>query len=153
MQPPISRRAALLIISGMFGIFIGLSLFTFTYAEGHSYLSDDPNACINCHIMRDQFDGWTRSSHRNVATCNDCHTPHQLPNKYIIKGINGWNHSVAFTLGNYPDNIQIRDFNADVVQANCVECHQIMVSQIHTIAPHDEEVRCAACHANVGHGH
>lgn len=28
--------------------------------------------------MNEQFDGWMRSSHRSVATCNDCHAPHDL---------------------------------------------------------------------------
>ena len=86
-----------------------------------------------------------------MATCNGCHTPHSFPQKYIIKGINGWNHSLAFTTGNYPDPIRIRGFNADVVQANCVDCHQSLVSQIHSSKP-DEERSCIACHGNVGHG-
>jgi nitrate/TMAO reductase-like tetraheme cytochrome c subunit len=28
--------------------------------------------------MREQFDGWLRASHRAVAVCNDCHTPHDV---------------------------------------------------------------------------
>lgn len=133
------------------GMFIGLGTFTFDYAEGLAYFSDDPEACLNCHVMRPQFEGWNHSSHKNVATCNGCHTPHSFPQKYIIKGINGWNHSLAFTTGNYPDPIRIRGFNADVVQANCVECHSTLVSQIHSSAP-KEERSCIACHGNVGHG-
>ena len=133
------------------GLFVGLGPFTFNYAEGLAYFSDDPEACLNCHVMRPQFEGWNHSSHKNVATCNTCHTPHSFPQKYIIKGINGWNHSFAFTTGNYPDPIRIRGFNADVVQANCVDCHRTLVSQIHSSAP-GEERSCIACHGNVGHG-
>lgn len=133
------------------GLFIGLGTFTFNYAEGLAYFSDDPEACLNCHVMRPQFEGWNHSSHKNVATCNTCHTPHSFPQKYIIKGINGWNHSFAFTTGNYPDPIRIRGFNADVVQANCVDCHRTLVSQIHSSVP-GEERSCIACHGNVGHG-
>lgn len=92
----------------MAGVALGLGLFTFGYAEGLSYFSSDPQACINCHAMQDQWDGWNHSSHRNVATCNDCHTPHRFPDKWIVKGINGWNHSLAFTTGDYPDPIRIR---------------------------------------------
>jgi cytochrome c nitrite reductase small subunit len=44
-------------ILGLFGVAFGLGLFTFFYAEGFSYFSNDPAACINCHIMRDQFEG------------------------------------------------------------------------------------------------
>ena len=42
-------------IAVTFGVLIGLSAFTFVYAEGFSYFSNDPNACMNCHIMREQF--------------------------------------------------------------------------------------------------
>jgi len=145
-----AKRFWIFSITGMIGILAGLGLYTFSYAEGLSYLSDDPNACINCHVMRDQFEGWNHSSHKEVAACNDCHTPHTFPQKYIIKGGNGWNHSVAFTLGTYPDNIQIRDFNADVVQDNCVYCHKELVSQIYT-SPSGEVAECVACHRDVGH--
>ncbi len=132
------------------GIFIGLSVFTFDFAEGLSYFSEDPRACINCHVMREQFDRWNRSSHQAVATCNDCHTPHAFPDKWIVKGINGWNHSVAFTTGNFPNTIRIREFNARIAEENCVECHQTMVSNVHPAAG-NAALSCFACHGNVGH--
>jgi cytochrome c nitrite reductase small subunit len=56
------------------GIFFGVGGYTFHYAERLWYLSNDPRARVNCHIMRDQHDGWAHSSHHAVATCNDCHT-------------------------------------------------------------------------------
>ena len=43
-------------------------------------------ACANCHVMREQFEGWQRSSHRGVAVCNDCHAPHDLIGKYADQG-------------------------------------------------------------------
>lgn len=133
------------------GVLFGLGMFTFVYAEGPSYLSDDPQTCMNCHIMRDQFESWNHSSHKAVATCNDCHTPHHPVGKWLVKALNGFNHSWAFTTGAFPEPIRIKSFNADVVQANCVECHGGMVSQIITSAPHDEELRCVTCHSDVGH--
>ena len=135
---------------GLFGVAFGLGLFTFFYARGFSYLSDDPVACVNCHIMRDQFEGWSHSSHREVATCNDCHTPHRFPDKWVIKGVNGWNHSVAFTTDNFPEPIRIRGFNARIAQENCVDCHATTVAQMHLfVSP--EELNCVDCHGNVGH--
>src|SRR4051812_1724115 len=56
------------------GAAAGLGTYTFAYAKGASYLTDDPVACANCHVII----GWTRSSHRSVATCNDCHTQFYL---------------------------------------------------------------------------
>jgi cytochrome c nitrite reductase small subunit len=134
----------------LFGIAFGLGLFTFFYAKGFSYLSNDPAACVNCHIMREQFEGWSHSSHKEVATCNDCHTPHRFPDKWVIKGVNGWNHSVAFTTGNFPEPIMIRGFNARIAQENCVECHATTVAEMHLyVSP--QELHCVSCHGNVGH--
>ena len=134
------------------GVLVGLSVFTFVYAQGGSYLSDAPAACKNCHIMREQFDAWNRSSHTGVATCNDCHTPHtSFVAKWAVKGLNGFNHSLAFTTGAFPEPIRIKALNAAVAQANCVSCHETMVSQIHGAAP-GEERSCVSCHSNPGHG-
>lgn len=146
-----TKQWLVIAITVAIGVLGGLGLFTFNYAEGGSYFSNDPNACVNCHVMREQFDSWNHSSHKEVAVCNDCHTPHDPIRKYAVKGINGWNHSLAFTLGDYPSNIQIREFNADVVQENCVDCHEALVSQIVTDAAHDDSLDCVACHGNVGH--
>lgn len=140
-----------LLLATLLGVVCGLSVFTFNYAEGASYFSNDPRACVNCHVMEDQYDGWNRSSHKAVATCNDCHTPHTFPQKYIVKGLNGWNHSVAFTTGNFPDPIRIRPFNAEVVLENCIACHETMASNVHRPEP-EATLPCVACHGNVGHG-
>ena len=40
-----------------------------------------------------------RASHHAVATCNDCHTPHNLVGKYVVKARNGFWHSFYFTTG------------------------------------------------------
>lgn len=134
-----------------FGVLVGISLFTFGYARGASYFSDDPQTCMNCHVMREQFEAWNHSSHKNVATCNDCHTPHDnIVSKWFVKGLNGFNHSVAFTTGDFHDPIRIRAFNADVVQLNCIECHATAVSQV--LGVHEgDALRCVTCHADVGH--
>lgn len=136
----------------MLGVLVGLGLFTFIYAQGGSYLVDDPAACANCHVMWEQYDAWNRGSHKAVATCNDCHVPHSnAVSKWFVKGLNGFNHSLAFTLGNFPNTIKIRPFNAQVAQENCVACHEIMVSQIHGALPGQERL-CTDCHTNPGHG-
>jgi cytochrome c nitrite reductase small subunit len=149
-RPQRRLRPWMLLLIGMIGVLSGLSLFTFVYAEGTSYLSNDPNTCMNCHVMRDEFDGWQRGSHHEVAVCNDCHTPHTFVRKWFVKGLNGFHHSFAFTFDTYPDTIRIKEFNADVVQENCIRCHETLVSQIVADAK-GEEVRCATCHADVGH--
>ena len=81
---------------------IGVGAFTFHYGEGLSYFSTNPEACANCHIMRPQLDSYRKSSHHAAATCVDCHLPRSFLSKYLAKAENGWNHSTAFTLQNFP---------------------------------------------------
>ena len=134
----------------MLGIFIGLSSFTFFYAKGVSYFSNDPRVCKNCHIMRVQFDAWNRSSHKRVATCNSCHTPKDILGKYAVKGLNGWNHSVAFTTGHFHEPLRIRPFNREIVLQNCKTCHKDVVSLMASNQK-GEMADCLTCHAQVGH--
>ena len=138
------------------GISIGLGSYTFLYAKGYSYLTNDPAACANCHIMRDHYDAWTRASHRAVATCNDCHTPPGLIPKYITKARNGFWHSFYFTLGGYPDPLRITPRNHAVTEQACRKCHAELTAAIEPMrssssAPHAEKLSCTACHRTVGH--
>ena len=145
------RRMWSVAIAAMLGVLVGLGFYTFSYAEGLSYFSDDPNSCMNCHVMRDQFEAWNHSSHKAVATCNDCHTPHHnIVAKYTVKAINGFNHSLYFTLGTFPDPIRIKAMNERVALANCRTCHAETVSQMHA-SPGGEQADCVACHGNAGH--
>jgi cytochrome c nitrite reductase small subunit len=140
-----------LLLVMVIGGIVGLGSFTFAYARGASYLSDNPEACLNCHVMREVYDGWNHGSHKAVAVCNDCHTPHTFPEKYLIKGLNGWNHGFAFTTGDFPDPIRITPMNYQVAQENCLYCHGDLVAAIshqNSESPTD----CISCHAGVGHG-
>lgn len=134
-----------------FGVLLGVSGMTFYYAEGLSYLSTDPKACANCHIMHPQYDAWQKASHHTVATCADCHLPHGFPEKYIAKAENGWNHSKAFMLQNFPEPIVITKKNADILHSNCLRCHADLVHD-QAIAFTEGAPRCVRCHVSVGHG-
>lgn len=135
------------------GVCLGLGGYTFYYAKGASYLSNDPRACVNCHVMRDQYDGWQKASHHAAATCNDCHVPHSFIPKYLTKGENGFEHSKAFTLQDFHEPIMIRPKSARIVQKNCLRCHGALVNDMlakdRTPA---EPFNCARCHDRVGHG-
>ncbi|MCZ7667640.1 MAG: NapC/NirT family cytochrome c [Chloroflexi bacterium] len=79
-----------LLLVGLIGAIIGLGSYTFVYAEGASYFSNDPAACVNCHIMQEVYDGWNHGSHKAVAGCNDCHTPTPfLPNMLLKASMAG----------------------------------------------------------------
>lgn len=135
---------------GMLGVMAGVGGYTFVYAEGGSYLSDNASACANCHVMQGHFDAWAKSSHHAVATCNDCHTPHDFFGKYMTKARNGLHHSVAFTLGGFHEPIQITETDRQVVEGACRYCHAEVVSAIETHAD-GPALDCVRCHTDVGH--
>ena len=143
-------RILVVVFVAITGVVCGLGSYTFIYANGVSYLSNDPKSCINCHVMREQFVDWNHSSHKSFATCNDCHAPRDFIGKWSSKAINGWNHSLAFTTGNFPDPIRINDFNRKIVQDNCVGCHKTFLKNtIHRKT--QKELRCIECHRDIGH--
>ena len=137
----------------------GLGVYTFVYARGLSYLSDDPAACANCHVMQPWLDAWMKSSHHAVATCNDCHTPASTVGKYYTKALNGYHHSLAFTLGDFPDVILVTPRNHLVAERSCARCHASLVEDVQALsenpAPtcsHQEpDQPCTRCHGSVGH--
>ena len=141
---------ASILLGILVGVVVGLGLYTFVYAKGYSYLSNDPAACTNCHVMQEYYEGWEKSSHRSVAACNDCHTPHNLVGKCATKATNGFFHSFAFTSGKYPDVIQIKARNNRVTENTCRTCHAELTSSI--VGPHSvKDISCVRCHFNVGH--
>jgi cytochrome c nitrite reductase small subunit len=152
MRPSLTRTGTLLAL--MVGVLAGSGLYTARYAEGLSYLSDDPQACVNCHIMRDHYDGWQKASHHGFATCNDCHLPHDnFLHKLYIKSENGFWHSKGFTLQDFPEPIRIRPHNRVVLNNNCVHCHADLVGQITSHAEDTADAwNCIHCHGQVGHG-
>jgi cytochrome c nitrite reductase small subunit len=142
-----------LLLAALVGVALGLGSYTFYYGEGGSYLSNDPKACVNCHVMRDVYDGWSASSHHAVATCNDCHVPHDFFGKWASKAHNGFFHSKAFTLQDFHEPIRIKPKNAKVLQANCIRCHQEVTHDVRALgSAGDPSNSCVRCHVQVGHG-
>ena len=137
----------------MTGVLLGIGSYTFLYAEGFSYMSDDPEVCVNCHIMQAQYDSWQKASHHSVAACVDCHLPHDFFRKYLAKADNGWHHSKGFTLQNFHEPIMIKGPNARILQDNCLACHADVVHELVIgVNGQAEEVHCVHCHVQVGHG-
>ena len=153
--PPSRKRLrgaiAPLLLAAIVGALLGVGLFTFGYARGASYMTDDPAACANCHVMRDQFQGWMKSSHGKVAVCNDCHTPPGFLAKYTTKAVNGFFHSLAFTTQRFPDEIRINNRNFQVTEKACLKCHEDIVRQLRGTRDHGQDISCIQCHNSVGH--
>ena len=139
------------VVGAAVGLAVGVGSYTFIYAKGYSYLTNDPAACANCHIMQEQFDGWVKSSHRSVAVCNDCHTPPGTVAKYMTKASNGFWHSFYFTAGGFHEPIRITERNHRVTEQACRKCHQEIVGAIEGAHQSSGELSCVRCHGSVGH--
>ncbi len=133
------------------GLVAGLGMYTIRVSEAASYLSDDPETCINCHIMVPEYASWQHSSHARAATCNDCHVPHTSAfAKYYFKAKDGSRHSALFTLRRERQVIFAIPESRKVIQDNCVRCHSNVFEtpQVHT----RQDRACIDCHREVPHG-
>ena len=127
-----------------------------------SYLSEDPKTCINCHTMNTEYATWQHSSHREWTTCVDCHLPQEpLVDKYLAKSRDGFMHSYAMTFHTYKgENIRISESARKRIQANCISCHDEIVSQmlenskLYMTSTSSEKFdrKCWSCHRTVPHG-
>jgi len=144
MPPPRWRFPFLVVI----GAFLGIFLFLLYVSNAGSYLSDNPKACVNCHIMAPQYATWVHSSHRQYTHCN----------KYYFKAKDGLRHATLFTLRMEPQVIHIKLAGQRVVQNNCVRCHQSLLVdepiQMLTAATHQYRLSqpCWSCHRETPHG-
>jgi cytochrome c nitrite reductase small subunit len=141
-----------LVLAVCIGLAAGVSGYTFRYAKGLSYLSTDPKACVNCHIMRPQYDAWQKASHHHVAVCVDCHLPHAFIPKYLAKAENGIRHGERFTTQRFTEPIVVQARGREILQENCLRCHGDLVHAI--VAGHADgaDLPCIHCHAGAGHG-
>lgn len=155
VPPRAWRPYATVLVAAIFG----LGLYLIRLSNAASYLSDDPQACVNCHIMTPQYITWTHSSHREVAHCNDCHVPHNnIANKYFFKAKDGAYHASIFTLRSEPQVIKALEPSIKVIQSNCIRCHEDQVTDAKLIGlvenhhPHRTDRICWECHREVPHG-
>lgn len=151
LRPPRRWNLAVLAVSG---VFCGLLAMTLHIGRATSYLSDDPAACVNCHVMAPQYASWKRGSHGRFTTCNDCHVPQDTLRKYAFKAYDGSRHSFLFAFKLEPQVIQMHAPGQRVVQENCVRCHRDFMETTLAMSGsyHGGERRCWDCHADVPHG-
>lgn len=155
IPPPKWRLPAIIVIGAM----MGLGFYAVYLSRAHSYMSDDPKACINCHVMTPHYMTWNKSSHREVADCNACHVPHDnIFSKYYFKAKDGLWHAYVFTTRTEPEVIRARDASIEVIQENCVRCHidqltdEKLADNIEDYTHHRTDRLCWDCHKDVPHG-
>ncbi len=141
------------------GLITGLGAYAMYMSRAHSYLSDDPSACINCHIMTPYYQSWNHSSHALWANCNDCHVPHDnVVSKYAFKAFDGLYHASIFTIKGEPQVIRPRDASNNVIMENCIRCHTQLNTEFvktgmisYTEAKNGGGKACWDCHTQVPH--
>ncbi|MBK7377569.1 MAG: cytochrome c nitrite reductase small subunit [Ignavibacteriales bacterium] len=141
------------------GILTGLFFFVLHIGRATSYLSDKPEACVNCHVMTPQYVTWERSNHGRFTVCNDCHVPQDnILKKYFFKASDGLRHSFMFTFRLEPQVIQIKQAGKEAVQQNCIRCHSEMIHPISVRAISNQKIQedgdgyCWDCHRDIPHG-
>ncbi len=156
VSPPPQWRLPVFTLTG---VLIGLGALALYVGNATSYLSDDPKACMNCHVMAPQYATWERSSHARVAVCNDCHVPqNNIFNKFLFKAMDGTRHSFMFTFRLEPQVIHIKEMGAAAVQQNCIRCHSSLTQNVKEkfvsfdLRDHGEGKLCWECHRETPHG-
>ncbi|HZH97590.1 MAG TPA: cytochrome c nitrite reductase small subunit, partial [Fimbriimonadaceae bacterium] len=135
---------------GLLGAVVGGGYYVGRISHALSYLSDDPRACINCHIMEPMYVTWQHSSHARV-TCNECHVPQDnILKKYAFKANDGLRHSTLFTFGMERQVIQAIPASKKVIQENCIRCHANVMDAV-TDVHKDFGRSCVECHREVPH--
>jgi len=140
------------------GIAVGLGGYTTYMSRAWSYLSDDPSACVNCHIMAPYYQSWNHSSHALWATCNDCHVPEGFVAGYSFKAVDGLYHAAMFTFKAEPQVIRPREASDKVILQNCIRCHTQLNTEFvntgmvqYTEVKNGREKACWDCHRDVPH--
>lgn len=156
LTPPDPWKLPVLLAAG---IFTGLAVFAFFVSNASSYVTNNPEACTNCHIMAPQYATWYHSSHREKTMCNDCHVPHNnVYNKYFFKAKDGVRHAAMFTLRLEPQVIFIKEASREVVHKNCIRCHDQLLTDSKLLSytkkiQSDRIARkCWECHRETPHG-
>ena len=108
--------------------------------------SESPDFCAQCHVMESEYEAWIHSGAHRRKKCVDCHLPNEnMAIHYVWKSIDGLKDVAFFYSGRVPERIKLTSHGAEVLQANCIRCHQVTVEFIN----HDR--KCWECHRTIAH--
>lgn len=144
----------------LLGVIGGNGMLFLYVLRAHTYLSDDPAACVNCHIMAPYYATWFHSSHSRDATCNDCHVPHEnAVKKWVFKGMDGMRHVAVYLAKGESQVLQAIPESSKVIMNNCIRCHTQLNTEFvktgridYMLAQVGEGKACWDCHRDVPHG-
>jgi len=108
--------------------------------------SEQPDFCVQCHVMESEYQAWSHAGAHRRKKCVDCHLPNEnAATHYVWKAIDGLKDVAFFYSGHVPDQIELTSHGEKVLQRNCVRCHEMAVSMI------DTERQCWSCHRRISH--
>ncbi len=130
---------------------VALGFFVFV-TDAPAYGGSAPETCANCHVMDSQYENWYHAAHEKVTECVDCHLPHDnIAVYYLEKGRQGAKDVLAFTTGNIPIAIRASLRSQNIIQQNCIRCHNDTVENI-VMGAQSFDRQCWDCHRSVAHG-
>jgi cytochrome c nitrite reductase small subunit len=127
---------------------VGVAAFLFLMLGAPQLLakSESPVFCAGCHVMEAEYDAWAHTGAHRREQCVDCHLPNQnVALHYAWKTIDGLKDTLVFYSGKVPERIMITDHGQEVVQLNCIRCHETTVQNI------DQQRLCWTCHRRIAH--
>ena len=131
-------------------LFVALIVFPLL-SFGSSKSAEGPDKsvyCISCHVMEAEYEAWMHAGAHRRKNCVDCHLPNE--NKfvhYLWKSIDGLKDLIVFHSGQVPEQIKISSHGREVLQNNCIRCHETTVMVI------DTDRQCWNCHKRISHIH
>lgn len=126
-----------------------LSIFALKLPPLNNVL-DGPDFCGSCHFMEPWAKTWYHSSHQEVASCGDCHIPHNLITGSFYKAYTGSRDAVETLTGQIPRAFLISNHGSKVVHNNCLECHSDFMRLVGDTKANGGNY-CFKCHRNTPH--
>jgi cytochrome c nitrite reductase small subunit len=108
--------------------------------------TDQAGFCGSCHSMTEAALTHKQSVHAKFA-CNECHAPHNLVTKIPFKAKEGTRDFFVTTTKTIPDLIHPGEETREVVQTNCLRCHEAGIQTVNMTS----KTHCTDCHRHVPH--
>jgi cytochrome c nitrite reductase small subunit len=142
LDPGILRKYRLIIGAAAIMLIAGAAAL-----PGYMKKTATPDYCSSCHVMADQYEDWFYTGRHKQVACVECHLPNDnFARHYFWKGYDGMKDVFFFYSGLVADPVHSSSHARRTVQANCLRCHEEMVSRIST-----EGVQCWDCHRKLFH--
>jgi cytochrome c nitrite reductase small subunit len=110
-------------------------------------VTSTPQFCNSCHVMDDEYETWFMTGVHRTIECVDCHLPNDNIFRHLIwKGIDGTRDVIYFHTATYAEPIEISRRGKGFIKANCMRCHEGVVSRIAT-----DGRDCWSCHRRITH--